>query len=97
MVGKKRLQFDFTEDALDELDELQRATGAPSRAELIRHSLRLLQWMVDEAHNKKGTFLVERDGKLRELVLLPFLGNPAPGSAGGATLRNNEEELVDQR
>jgi len=96
MVGKKRLQFDFTEDALEELDGLQRATGAPSRAELIRHSLRLLQWMVDEAHNKKGTFLVERDGKLRELVLLPFIGNPTQVSATVSAGNNNEEELVDQ-
>jgi hypothetical protein len=52
--------------------------------------------MVDEAHNKKGTFLVERDGKLRELVLLPFIGNPTQVSATVSAGNNNEEELVDQ-
>ena len=73
-MEKKRLQFDFTEDALRELDELQRATGAPSRAELIRHSLRLLQWFLDE-QNKKSKFLIDRDGSVRELLLLPFVAS----------------------
>jgi hypothetical protein len=70
---KKRLQFDFTEDALQELDELQKSTGAPTRAELIRHSLRLLQWMIDETKHHNATLLIERNGKIRELVLLPYM------------------------
>jgi metal-responsive CopG/Arc/MetJ family transcriptional regulator len=74
-MEKKRLQFDFTQDALQELDELQRVTGAPTRAELIRHSLRLLQWMIEETKRKEGTLLIERNGKVRELVLLPYV-NP---------------------
>ena len=42
-MAKTRLQFDFTDEALGELDELKGATGATNRAEVIRQALRLLQ------------------------------------------------------
>ncbi len=90
-MEKKRLQFDFTEDALEELDQLQKATGLPSRAELIRHALRLLQWTVDQTQNKKATLLIEKDGKLRELLLFPFFGKTAESEGN-----KKAEELVHQ-
>ena len=76
-MSKTRLQFDFTEDALNELDVLKNQTGASTRAEVIRQSLRLLQWTVEEVKKKEGTLIVERDGKQRE-VLLPFLSSVKP-------------------
>lgn len=69
-MGKHRLQFDFNEEALQELDELLKETNLPSRAELIRQALRLLQWSHSET--KKGaTLLIEKEGKIREIVF-PF-------------------------
>jgi metal-responsive CopG/Arc/MetJ family transcriptional regulator len=76
-MAKTRLQFDFTEDALGELDELKSLTGANNRAEVIRQSLRLLQWTVEEIKQKEGTLLVERNGRQRE-VMLPFLSSVKP-------------------
>jgi metal-responsive CopG/Arc/MetJ family transcriptional regulator len=76
-MAKTRLQFDFTEDALGELDELKTLTGANNRAEVIRQSLRLLQWTVEEIKQKEGTLLVERNGRQRE-VMLPFLSSVKP-------------------
>ena len=73
MPEKKRLQFDFTEESLRELDELREITGLPTRAELVRHALRLLQWTIDETANKGATVLLEKDGKIREVVF-PFWG-----------------------
>jgi ribbon-helix-helix CopG family protein len=70
-MPKTRLQFDFSEDALKELQELQAETGLPTRAELIRQSLRLLQWMLKETTDNNATFLVEKNGKIREVVF-PF-------------------------
>jgi hypothetical protein len=95
-MEKKRLQFDFTQDALEELDQLQKATGLPSRAELIRHSLRLLQWVVDQTQNKKATLLIEKDGRIRELLLLPSMGSGSVGSGSEAPDRatRRAEELV---
>lgn len=80
-MTKHRLQFDFTDDALNELDKLRELTGLPNRAELIRHALRFFQWMLNETREKKASVLLEKDGKLREIVL-PFwiLGDSRPKS-----------------
>ena len=71
-MAKTRLQFDFTEDALSELDELKGATGATNRAEVIRQSLRLLQWTIEQIRDENATVLVEKNGRQRE-VIFPYL------------------------
>ena len=71
-MAKTRLQFDFTEDALSELDELKGATGATNRAEVIRQSLRLLQWTIEQVRDENATVLVEKNGRQRE-VIFPYL------------------------
>lgn len=48
-IVKTRVQFDFTPDALQRLDEIKEATGATTRAETIRNALRLYEWFVNEA------------------------------------------------
>jgi metal-responsive CopG/Arc/MetJ family transcriptional regulator len=73
-MAKTRLQFDFTEDALNELDELKGATGATNRAEVIRQSLRLLQWTIEQIQDEKATVLVEKNGRQRE-VIFPYLSS----------------------
>jgi metal-responsive CopG/Arc/MetJ family transcriptional regulator len=73
-MAKTRLQFDFTEDALSELDELKGATGAANRAEVIRQSLRLLQWTIEQTRDENATVLVEKNGRQRE-VIFPFLSS----------------------
>jgi metal-responsive CopG/Arc/MetJ family transcriptional regulator len=73
-MAKTRLQFDFTEDALSELDELKGATGASNRAEVIRQSLRLLQWTIEQTRDENATVLVEKNGRQRE-VIFPFLSS----------------------
>jgi metal-responsive CopG/Arc/MetJ family transcriptional regulator len=78
-MAKTRLQFDFTDDALNELDELKSATGAPSRAEVIRQSLRLLQWTIEQTRDQNATVLVEKDGRQRE-VIFPFLSSARVGA-----------------
>ena len=70
-MDKKRLQFDFTQEAIDELDHLKEKTGLPTRAELIRHALRFFQWAYDETANHKATLLLEKNDRLRE-VIFPF-------------------------
>src|SRR5579884_4358867 len=66
---KKKLQFDFTEDAVTELDDLQELTHLPTRVETIRHALRFLRWAVDETLNG-ATICVEREHRIREVI--PF-------------------------
>jgi metal-responsive CopG/Arc/MetJ family transcriptional regulator len=80
-MAKTRLQFDFTEDALNELDELKGATGATNRAEVIRQALRLLQWTIEQTQDEKATVLVEKNGRQRE-VIFPYLSNRKMANAG---------------
>ncbi len=84
MANKTRLQFDFTEDALNELDELKGATGATNRAEVIRQALRLLQWTVEQTQDEKATVLVEKNGRQRE-VIFPYLSNRNAVKAGASS------------
>ena len=70
-MNKHRLQLDFTEEALQDLDELKETTGMPNRAEVIRQALRLLRWTIQETHNNDATILIEKDGRQRE-VIFPF-------------------------
>jgi len=70
-MDKKRLQLDITEEALTELDQLRESTGLPSRAEVIRQALRLLYWANIETQERDATLLIEKDGKMRQIVF-PF-------------------------
>lgn len=65
----RSLQFEFTEEAIKEIDHTQICTNLPSRVEVIRHALRFLQWAVDETSRGSSIWL-EKDGKVREII--PF-------------------------
>jgi hypothetical protein len=75
-MAKNRLQFDFSDEALEQLDELKDATGAPTRAEVIRQALRMLQWTVEQVRDED-----EKNGRQRE-VIFPFLSS-AKATANG--------------
>jgi Ribbon-helix-helix protein, copG family len=66
---KHRLQFDFSDESLKELDDLKDTTGL-SRAELIRQALRFLQWTFDQ-HKSGASVLLQKNGQVREIVF-PF-------------------------
>ncbi len=46
--SKERLQFDFSQEAIDRLDELKERSGATTRAEAVRNALRAYEWIVNE-------------------------------------------------
>jgi hypothetical protein len=70
MADKIRLQFDFTQEAYDELNELQKATSAPTKAETVRFALRALQWIVEEL-DRGARIIVKRNEHTQEAVF-PF-------------------------
>jgi hypothetical protein len=63
MKEKERVQFDFTPEALNRLDEIKEKTGARTRAETIRTSLRLYEWFLEEAGPEKTIKILDEDGK----------------------------------
>jgi hypothetical protein len=46
---KERVQFDFSPEALQRLDELKEKTDAATRAETVRKALKVFEWLVNEA------------------------------------------------
>ena len=43
---KERIQFDFTPEALRRMDEMKERTGATTKAEVVRNSLRVFDWLT---------------------------------------------------
>jgi hypothetical protein len=80
-MAKTRLQFDFSNEALGQLDDLKGATGATTRAEVIRQALRLLQWTIEQTQDEKATVLVEKNGTQRA-VIFPYFPNRSTAKAG---------------
>ena len=67
---KRRLQFDFTPGAVEQLDALQERLGASTRAEVVRKALALLDHTV-QAQEKGGALVVRTpDGREKELVFI---------------------------
>jgi len=78
-MDKKRIQFDFSGEALQELDQLRALTGFSSRADLIRHALRFLHWTVQQTKSGNVSLVLSKDGVQRE-VLFPFWGAEFPAA-----------------
>jgi hypothetical protein len=68
---KSRVQFDFTEEALQTLDGLKAKLSLNSRADVIRYALRILDWTLEQLQSD-AKILVEKNGKAQEVVF-PFL------------------------
>ena len=62
-MRKQRLQFDFSKDAVEKLDEIKKRTNSATRAEVVRRSLRLYDWITYEL-NQGAVFGIEKEGKL---------------------------------
>jgi hypothetical protein len=89
-IKKYRVQLDFQEDAFEELEVLQNDMGVPSRAEVFRHSLRLMQWMIEQLNADNVVLLRTPSGTVQEIVL-PFLRKRKTEQSVRA---NKKEELV---
>lgn len=67
--GYKKLQFDFSEEAVKRLDELVTRTDSASRAEVIRSSLKLYEYAVGMI-NDGYRLNFEKDGETVTVVPL---------------------------
>lgn len=60
--AKVRLNFDFSEESLNKLDEIANTIGAPTRAEVIRRALKLFAKVIEFEKNG-ATLVVEKPGE----------------------------------
>ncbi len=68
----KMVQFSFTSEAYKELVALQSDLRMATKAEVIRHALRVLQWLISESSAHRRILVEDDGGKLQE-VIFPFL------------------------
>jgi hypothetical protein len=74
---EKRLQIDFSERAYIELSGLQERLDAKSKSEVIRTSLGVLRWLLDESEADNRLLLQKPDGST-ERVVFHFLDRVRP-------------------
>lgn len=69
-TDKARVQFDFSKDSLDRLDEIVESVNASTRAEVIRRALTLYTEVL--AAEKRGAKVLfrEKDGTLIQIMPL---------------------------
>ncbi len=65
-MEKIRIQIDFSEKAVQRLDEIREQSGATSRAETIRTALVLLGWLLKRTAD--GYTIVARKEDKEEVV-----------------------------
>lgn len=68
---KIRVQFDFSPEAYEELNELQNEVNASTKAEAVRYAMRVLQWLVEET--KAGRKIIVEDNRNFQEVIFPFI------------------------
>jgi hypothetical protein len=68
-AAKKRVQFDFSEEAYQRLERLRARTQKQSQAEVVRTSLRVYEWLLDQIE-KGYTVQLAKDDFVKEVELL---------------------------
>ena len=66
--SSRRVNVNFSEDAYRSLEELAARRGV-TVSDLVREAINLEKW-VDDTTRGGGRILVERDGQIREVVML---------------------------
>ena len=68
--GYKRLQFDFSEDAVERINKIAQITESRTNAEVVRRSLKFYEYVVQKM--KEGYNLeFEKDGE--KLIIPPAI------------------------
>ena len=66
--GYKRLQFDFSENAIKRIKKIAKITDSRSNAEVVRNALKVYEFMA-ERMNEGYNIELEKDGK--RLIMMP--------------------------
>jgi hypothetical protein len=94
MTERKRLQIDLAPEAVRELCDLQEKTGLSSRADVIRHALRFLQWTVDELAGQDVDLILRKKNGEMSTIVLPFW--PVRRSRSAELPRPSTKEADDE-
>jgi vesicle coat complex subunit len=62
--NKQRVQFDFSPEALQRLEELKDKLDASTKAEVIRNALKLYEWFALQIDPSYIVQVEDKDGKI---------------------------------
>ena len=68
-----RVQFDFSPEAMQRLDEIKEMAGSATRAETIRNALRLYAWFITETEPDSTIKIIDRNGELTSIFKASLL------------------------
>lgn len=68
-----RIQFEFSDAAVKELDTLKEILNAKSRGEVVNHALGVLRWLANEKYEKKSKIVLEKNDSSQVEVVFPQL------------------------
>ena len=68
-----RINFDYTQDAVKQLDDLKVKLGVGSRAEVIRYAQAILNWSVQQAENGNQIVSINSGSGLVKELTVPQL------------------------
>lgn len=75
-----RTTIEFGDRAAQELEKLTQMLDAPSKAEVIRNSLSLYAFLVNEVKDGRKLAIVE-GGKIEQIIAVPGLNVQVPVAA----------------
>ena len=70
---KERVQFDFTPEALQRLDEIKQKSGASTRAETVRKALRAYEWLVNELDPESTIKVFDKNNEITSVLRASLL------------------------
>lgn len=89
MSDTKRVQFNFTEQRVEDFDKLQDLMDIPTRRELVDNAMLLLEWAAEE--KRKGREIGASDGERFYPVKVPRLERVPESKPDPAKDRQNGE------
>lgn len=68
-----RMQFDFTEDRVKELEAMMAKCGINTRKELFNNALTILEWALEESEQGHDVAAIDRKDKQFFALRMPIL------------------------
>jgi len=65
-----RLQINISDKALADLEDLRKGINASTKTEVVKSSLKLFRFLVDEKSKKAKIIVREDSGKEKEIVII---------------------------
>jgi hypothetical protein len=70
-----RMQFDFPEDRVKELEAMMQKCNVGTRKELINNALTILEWAIEETEQGNDVVAIDREEKQFFALRMPILNS----------------------